>query len=197
MASKSGKRRGWPFLIFVVVIIGSYVAISRRSPMPEVFATSLSMEQAEVKSREMGMPVLVFASADWCGPCTQFKRGALKDEAVTRWIRENTVPVLVEMNDRNAPPPEAERLRISSLPTLAMYRDGVEVGRLSENAPKEKVLAWLGEHSGAVADWKHANPGEEVPDVDTGTRKMPEGDGKIPMVPPAPGATPGGGPGGG
>ncbi|GJQ30394.1 MAG: hypothetical protein HBSAPP03_22780 [Phycisphaerae bacterium] len=185
-----GRRRGWGFLIFVFLLLVGYTAIARRNTMPEVFAQALTLDQAEARSRDTGMPVLVFATADWCSPCAEFKRGALRHREVQQWIRENTIPVLVEMNDRNASPPEAERLKVWSLPTMLVLRDGKETARLDKVVPKDALLAWLAESTGALADWKHANPGQELPDLHTGTKRLPEAPGSIKVVPGA--ATPGG-----
>lgn len=191
---KKSRRHGWGFLVFVFLLFVGYVTIAKRNTMPEVFAKAQSLDQAEARSKDTGMPVLVFATADWCVTCAEFKRGALRSESVQRWIRENTIPVLVEMNDKDSPPPEAERLRIWSLPTLVLMRGGVEVARLDKKVPQDALMTWLSEHTGAIADWKFANPGKELPDLDVGLQKLKVPAGSIKVAPesPAAPATPGG-----
>lgn len=166
--------RGWSFFIFVIVVIAGYMFLARRAGLPEAFAKGHTLDQAEARSRDTGMPVLVLATADWCPPCQSMKRRTLSDKKIQRWISENTIPVVVDLSDRSSPPPEAELLRVRSLPALLLLRDGKEVARLEGAVSENKLLAWLGEFSGAIADWKHANPGKELPDLDTGNRRLKE-----------------------
>ncbi len=188
---KKNRRHGWSFLVFVFMLFLGYVAIAKRNTMPEVFAKAQSLDQAEARSKDTGMPVLVFATADWCTTCAEFKRGALRSDKVQQWIRGNTIPVLVEMNKKDDPPPEAERLSVMALPTLVLMRGGKEVARLDKKVPEAALMAWLGEHTGAVADWKFEHPGEEMPDIDVGLRRLKEAPGSIKIAPEAP-PTPGG-----
>lgn len=183
-------RRGWSFVLFILLAVAGYGALSGRNAMPEVFAKAQSLDQGEARSRDTGLPVLVFATADWCGACSAFKRGALRDAGVSAWIRENTIPVLVEFNDRSHPPVESERLAVKAIPTLIIMRDGREVSRLGGNNKADVVLAWLAEHTGAVADWKHANPGRPLPALDSrgGAVSGDEGSNRATL----PTATPGG-----
>ncbi|MDX2131003.1 MAG: thioredoxin family protein [Planctomycetota bacterium] len=168
----ASRRRVLGMLVMAGVAFVGYAALSgRATEMPEVFAQAPSLAQAEVLAEASGMPVLVFATAEWCGPCQALKRGALADAGVQRWVRENTHAVVADFTDRNNPPPEAERLRVTSIPTLVLLRDGKEVSRLGSPRSKEQLLAWLGEHSGPIVDWKHANPGQPVPPIDMAPRR--------------------------
>ncbi|CAG0955195.1 hypothetical protein PHYC_00424 [Phycisphaerales bacterium] len=179
--------RGWSFLIFVVLVIAGYSYFSRRASLPEAFAKAQSLDQAEARAKDTGMPVLVLATADWCPTCQAMKRGALSDKAVQRWVTENTIPVVMDLSDRNNPPPEAERLRVRSIPALVFLRDGKEMARLEGSASKSKLSAWLAEFSGAIPDWQYANPGKELPDTHTGNRRLKESRDDIKVNPAPPG----------
>lgn len=177
-------RRSWFVLVLAVLAFVGYTTFARRgTETPEAFKQVATLAESEALAAESGMPVLVFATADWCGPCQTFKRQALADAGVQRWIRENTHPVIADFTDREKPPEGAERLRVKSLPTLLLMRDGKEVSRLGGVVPAKALLAWLGEHSGPIADWAHANPGQPMPEVPLGpVRKRTSAIG----VPPAP-----------
>jgi thioredoxin-like negative regulator of GroEL len=180
---RPNKRYGWPFLAFVVLMVGVYAALGRRAVMPEAFERAQSLDQAEARARDTGLPVLVFADAEWCVNCATMKRGALRNTDVARWIRDNTIPVVLDMSNRDAPPPLADSLGVRSLPTLLIMRDGKVVQKLEGVAKAEEVLAWLSEHTGPLADWRYANPGRDLPAFPAGTKPLQRPPSETPLQP--------------
>jgi len=139
---RTGRGVWWILLAFVVVMV---VLVGRggaggSAPIPPAFAAGTTLAQAEEAAVAGGKPVLVFATADWCGPCQSFKRGALVDPAVAERIGAGFVPVYVDV-DRAAT--EAQRLKVGSIPVLIVLRSGKEVARLEGGANAERVVAWL------------------------------------------------------
>jgi thiol:disulfide interchange protein len=99
---------------------------------------------ADAKVSAAGKPVLVFATADWCGPCQAFKRGALRDRRVTDAIGRLTVPVYLDIDKAKD---DAASLGIFSIPALVVIREGRASSKLEGVHDAERVVAWLEEVS--------------------------------------------------
>jgi len=135
--------------VFVVACLGALAGIrfffGGVAPTPSAFAAGTSLDQALAESAATGRPVLALATADWCGPCQAFKRGALADEGVAAWIGAHTVPVLVDLTDEGAPGAQeaARLLMVESIPALVMLREGEVVDRVAGVLSRERLMAWL------------------------------------------------------
>src|SRR4051812_1570283 len=80
-------------------------------------------------------PVLVDFWAPWCAPCRQL--GPLV-ERVARQLEEEIDVVKVDVDQA---PHTAERYRISSIPTLAMFVDGKLVAQVQGAVPEAHIHA--------------------------------------------------------
>ena len=84
------------------------------------------------------VPVLVDFYADWCGPCKMV--APLVDELAHKHMGK----VLVTKVDTDRAPEVAAKYDIRSIPTLIIFRDGVEVERSMGFEP-ERVRAFVEE----------------------------------------------------
>lgn len=86
-------------------------------------------------------PVVVDLWAAWCGPCHQL-RPVLEELAVELAGRLRVVTL-----DTDANPVTATQLRVLGLPTLKVFREGVEIGSLtgarSRSALREQLVRIL------------------------------------------------------
>jgi thiol:disulfide interchange protein len=103
------------------------------APVPAMFENGVdSLASARAEAGNDGL-VFAFATADWCGPCQQFKRNALVDPAVEEWVRANATPVYIDVDQNQR---DAEALQVRGIPqTTLMTGDGKvlvrEVGAMS------------------------------------------------------------------
>ena len=85
----------------------------------------VSGEDFERTVLEAEAPVLVDFYADWCGPCKVM--APVLDEVA----REATGELLVAKLDTDRAPEVAQRYGIRGIPTLIVFRNGAEVGRVT------------------------------------------------------------------
>ena len=151
-ATKRDKFGTVIFLLVVVAILGVLrLRLGGVAPTPEAFVDKVSLDEALARSEQTGKPVLVMATADWCGPCQSLKRGALSDPEVSAWIGEHAIAVYADFTDGTTE--EAQRagrlLGIEAYPTLVLLRDGEVVGRRVGVLPADELLGWLRSVGGA------------------------------------------------
>jgi thioredoxin-like negative regulator of GroEL len=147
------KKFSFPLVVLVALIVGLVGAqvwknggLRGVAPTPAGFDhDGPGLSQAIDRARAEGRVVLALATADWCGPCQSFKRGALADERVTAWLEANAVTAYIDVDRR---PDDAGALGVSAIPTTVLFRDGREVDRFTGPVSAGELLDRLAKAAG-------------------------------------------------
>lgn len=137
--------------VFVGLFLAGIAAVALRSnalsgPIvePAIFARGLGYEQGLAQARREGKPLVVVASASWCGPCRTYLAGALSNERVQQWIDANAVTVHLDVDESSR---IASELGVTSIPATILIRDDQEQGRRVGALSSSDLLAWLADAS--------------------------------------------------
>jgi thioredoxin 2 len=88
-----------------------------------------------------GLPVVVDFWAPWCGPCRSFAP-TFSQAAAELYTRYRFVKVNTEIEQGLA-----AQYGIRSIPTLAIFRNGKEITRLSGALDAASLRRWLGQNA--------------------------------------------------
>lgn len=104
---------------------------------PTVFS-KLSVDEAIARSASATS--VIYATADWCGPCQQMKRTTWVDPDVEAFFKSDRVILALDVDDY---PAESQRLGISAMPTMIAFRGREEVDRIVGYRSADNLLSWL------------------------------------------------------
>lgn len=109
-----------------------------RCKSPVLPAAPITLNQASFAAQLKGdLPLLVDVWADWCGPCKAF--APTFAQAAAQLQGRCRLGKL----DSEANPQLSAQLGIRSIPSLILFRGGVEVARQSGALPLPQLLAWM------------------------------------------------------
>lgn len=117
------------------------------TPLPPLLAAGPRVPEAVARGKETGLPVVVFATADRCAPCQQFKLDALNDPRVLARLGAGDVIAAHIETDREAET-AMRYLGGVGIPVTYLLRDGAVAASLPGQRSAEDLLAWLDEHVG-------------------------------------------------
>ncbi|MGV2432800.1 MAG UNVERIFIED_CONTAM: thioredoxin [Rickettsiaceae bacterium] len=100
-------------------------------------ASQVNDDNFEKEVLKSEVPVLVDFWAEWCGPCRML--GPVIDELSTDYKGKVHI---VKMNiDEN--PGTPSRLGVRGIPTMIMFKNGVQIGTKVGALPKNSLAEWI------------------------------------------------------
>lgn len=113
-----------------------------RCKQPLFTGTPVALSEARFAQHlRNGIPLVVDFWAPWCGPCRAF---APVYEQTARTLEPRVR--LAKVNTEEAPNLSAQ-LQIRSIPTLAIFRQGREIARISGALPAAQFQQWVLSHT--------------------------------------------------
>lgn len=114
---------------------------------PAIFADQ-SFDQAVAQSKEQKKLLVVKFTADWCPPCKQMDKTTWVDKSLVEWVGANGAAIAVDVDKE---PKVAEANQIEAMPTMVLFKDGVEFDRVVGFRSAPQMLTWM---KGAAAGEK-------------------------------------------
>jgi len=111
-------------------------------PLPAILADAPPFGEALARSRETGVPLAVFTTADRCGVCQQFKRSTLDDPRLVSFLAEGRVLAVHVEVDRAGDDVRAA-LGSPAIPATYLLVPGRPPARLAGLRPADAVIAFL------------------------------------------------------
>lgn len=97
----------------------------------------LNKENFEKSVTQSDRPVLVDFWAEWCGPCKML------NPVLNEIANEAGDKLTIAKINVDEEPELANRFRVQSIPTMVVFKNGAEQGRLVGLATKKKILERL------------------------------------------------------
>jgi len=145
----------------VLALVGLFILKSffvTTAPTPEMFSEGLTLQQAVDRSAEKDGVVLAVVTADWCGPCQNYKKNGLSDERVAQWIDQHGAPAYINY-DLNKD--LASELGVHSFPTTLFIYQGRTLGAISGGMSGDTLLKFLDRGLAEVNSTQAAATGAE------------------------------------
>ncbi|TVQ29964.1 MAG: thioredoxin [Phycisphaeraceae bacterium] len=139
----SDTRIGWMvFLGIALAMIARTPAAALAlddAPAPSPFR-SMNYDEALAAAAESDTPLLVYATAVWCGPCRIMEQTTWVDERVVERLRDSMVAIKLDVDEE---PETARKLAVRAMPTMIVFVDGEEFDRKVGLQTAEQMLEWL------------------------------------------------------
>jgi len=139
----------WIFALGTAALLAVFYFNGGPVDAPGLFATgSTSLDAAVARAEKENRVVFALATADWCGPCQVYKKNALSDARVERWVAANAEPLYLDVDKAGA---DAQRLGVRGIPATFIIKDGRVVDRIVGVASADQLLGWLDKNGPTLA----------------------------------------------
>jgi thioredoxin-like negative regulator of GroEL len=128
------------FLFAVLIALTAITAISRLREPHEIIPWREDLAAAQKESAATRKPMMLYLTAQWCGPCQSLRGTTWADAGVERALRDY-VPVKVDI-DQHAE--IARQYGGDAIPRFVVIDPAGTIVKATEGArPPDEFLAWL------------------------------------------------------
>jgi thiol:disulfide interchange protein len=141
-----------PVLVIAIVFIAAAAifVVSKLAMPGEKIAWRSDFAAARHEAATNRKQVLVYFTADWCGPCQEMKRTVFADDEVERALRFH-VPVRIDVDQQ---PVLAKKYGATSIPHFILIDGDGEVEQsASGKMSSQEFIAWVKRGSKAPPQW--------------------------------------------
>jgi len=128
---------------FIALMFGAVllvVAVSKWTTRAEVVPWRGDFAAAQAEARSANKPILLYFTAEWCGPCQQMRRYVWTDPQVAEALK-NFVPVRIDV-DRD--PKLAQQFHINPIPAFFILDSSGQIARNYEGAMEpQEFINWV------------------------------------------------------
>lgn len=137
---KSALNPMW-VLAFGLAAMLAIVGISRSLGGEEIIPWRTEFAAAQRESQQNSKPLMLYFTADWCGPCQQMKRTVWADKEVDQALQA-FVPMRIDI-DLN--PELAMEYQIESIPQMLVLNTDGSIARRNDfgSQTSAEFLSWL------------------------------------------------------
>jgi thioredoxin 1 len=119
------------FALMFALVVSSLACLAAEGELQSISTAEMDKEINQQK----GLVVLKI-TAIWCPPCK------LMQPKLIELSKERSNVKFLQM-DADANKIKIKELAVEALPTLILYKDGKEIGRLRGNKEKKEIAEWL------------------------------------------------------
>ncbi len=127
-------------LVILIAVIVIQAMLMGSVGTPEIFNQNITFDAALKQTAEDGSMMIVDASASWCPPCKKMDRSSWTDAEVVNWITTHGIAIQIDVDEM---PEIAAKLKVDAMPTVIVFRGGVEIDRTVGYQSGTALLAWL------------------------------------------------------
>lgn len=144
LANTNSGRSKNSYLWFIAFAIAGLIAatgLSHYLTPKEIVPWRTDFDAAQAESQQSGKPVMLYFTAEWCGPCQSMKRTTWADEKVEQALRA-FVPTRVDID---VSPQLAMQYGVESIPYMVVLNEDGSVRRSWKNGYVDAgdFVAWL------------------------------------------------------
>jgi protein disulfide-isomerase len=124
------------FGVFGVVAASKFFTPAERVPWRSDLPAALA------EGRAANKPVLLYFTAEWCGPCQWMRRNVFTDAGVGRAVDERYIPVRI---DHDARPDLIVQYQVEGIPWFAVLDASGRPVRILDRGVEtpDEFIAWL------------------------------------------------------